>query len=364
MARDSFCVCLFFLLCLLCLCNSSHSVALRRKQQVSAMFVFGDSIVDNGNNVYIDPNITTIYLPYGVDFPTGPTGRYSNGRNPTDILGQLLGLPHFLPAAKDPLAKGKRILYGVNYASGGAGVLDSTGAKFAKCIPMNQQIKHFETITLPDLRTQLSKRDQLCFHLSKSLFVMHAGGNDCGSMCRETIGQKQKECASDEFLDSLLENFILQVKKVYDLGGRKFVLFGIQAIGCNPLSRQSTGKCREDMNRAAVAYNSRLRSSIDKLQHDMPGSNFVYIDTYRIIRDVFDNPGLNGFKEVRRSCCTTSGFGCIRGNSPCKNRNEYMYFDGAHFTEALYKHLARKVYLSELPEEVYPFNVALLAGLG
>ncbi|KAF3788765.1 hypothetical protein EJ110_NYTH15738 [Nymphaea thermarum] len=59
----------------------------------------------------------------------------------------------------------------------------------------------------------------------------------------------------------------------------------------------------------------------------------------------------SGFKEVNRTCCITSGFGCLRASSPCKERSDYMYFDGAHFTEALYKHLARKVYLSELPEE-------------
>lgn len=54
---------------------------------------------------------------------------------------------------------------------------------------------------------------------------------------------------------------------------------------------------------------------------------------------------------------------CEEGSAPCSDRDSYMYFDGVHFTEALYKHLAGKAYFSKLSSEVYPHNVARLVDL-
>lgn len=92
-----------------------------------AMFVFGSSLVDNGNNNFLNSSgVRADYLPYGVDFPLGPSGRFSNGRNTIDALGDLLHLPHIPPFA-DPATSGRAALHGVNFASGGSGILDRTG---------------------------------------------------------------------------------------------------------------------------------------------------------------------------------------------------------------------------------------------
>lgn len=62
--------------------------------QVPCYFIFGDSLVDNGNNNNIQSLARANYLPYGIDFPDGPTGRFSNGRTTVDVVGKLL-LPFF-----------------------------------------------------------------------------------------------------------------------------------------------------------------------------------------------------------------------------------------------------------------------------
>lgn len=49
-------------------------------QQVPCYFIFGDSLVDNGNNNQLTSIAKANYLPYGIDFPGGPTGRFSNGK--------------------------------------------------------------------------------------------------------------------------------------------------------------------------------------------------------------------------------------------------------------------------------------------
>jgi hypothetical protein len=61
-----------------------------------AMYVFGDSTLDVGNNNYLaGANVPRANRPYyGVDFPGGvPTGRFSNGYNTADFIGRsILGL--------------------------------------------------------------------------------------------------------------------------------------------------------------------------------------------------------------------------------------------------------------------------------
>lgn len=55
---------------------------------VPAVIVFGDSIMDPGNNNDIETIIKCNFPPYGVNF-TGhkPTGRFCNGKIPTDFIG-------------------------------------------------------------------------------------------------------------------------------------------------------------------------------------------------------------------------------------------------------------------------------------
>lgn len=57
---------------------------------VPAMFVLGDSLVDVGNNNFLASVARANYLPYGIDLNFRPTGRFSNGMNFVDLLGNVL----------------------------------------------------------------------------------------------------------------------------------------------------------------------------------------------------------------------------------------------------------------------------------
>lgn len=130
--------------------------------QVPCFFIFGDSLVDNGNNNDLVTQAKVNYLPYGIDFPLGPTGRFTNGRNTADILGsyfalsyvrvtcssdnlyllsiifflqnllselpfaaKLLGFENYIPPFAT--AQGRDFVNGVNYGSGSAGIRSETG---------------------------------------------------------------------------------------------------------------------------------------------------------------------------------------------------------------------------------------------
>lgn len=85
-------------LVVMCFCARACSQPRQPQEaQVPCFFIFGDSLVDNGNNNRIVTLARANYRPYGVDFPQGPTGRFTNGRTFVDVLGnQCTPLINFL----------------------------------------------------------------------------------------------------------------------------------------------------------------------------------------------------------------------------------------------------------------------------
>lgn len=64
---------------------------MKAQQLVPSMFIFGDSVVDVGNNNHIYTIVKANFPPYGRDFMTAhqPTGRFCNGKLATDFTGIL-----------------------------------------------------------------------------------------------------------------------------------------------------------------------------------------------------------------------------------------------------------------------------------
>lgn len=103
----------------------------RSVERSSAFFIFGDSSVDPGNNNYIQtiPDNQANYKPYGQNgFFEEPTGRFSDGRIIVDYLAEYAKLPT-IPPFLQPSADYSN---GVNFASGGGGVLPTTNQGLVK----------------------------------------------------------------------------------------------------------------------------------------------------------------------------------------------------------------------------------------
>lgn len=83
-------VVLRLMLVLMMVCGKTKgAVELPPNVRVPAVLVFGDSIMDTGNN---NNNTLTLarcnFPPYGRDFEGGiPTGRFGNGKVPSDLIG-------------------------------------------------------------------------------------------------------------------------------------------------------------------------------------------------------------------------------------------------------------------------------------
>ena len=108
------CVRCLLILLSLCRIRSCSTVDTEKKvlpkENIPALLAFGDSIVDPGNNneillTFIKAN----FPPYGKDFEDGKaTGRFSNGRIPTDFLGRMV--EYIFHGTKKLTRKGKEIL--------------------------------------------------------------------------------------------------------------------------------------------------------------------------------------------------------------------------------------------------------------
>ncbi|VVB13718.1 unnamed protein product [Arabis nemorensis] len=260
-----------------------------------AMFVFGDSLVDNGNNNRLDSLARSNYLPYGIDFDGGqPTGRFSNGKTIVDFIGELLGLPE-IPAFMETVDGGVDILRGVNYASAAGGILEETGRHLGERFSMRRQVENFEKTLMEIKRTKESTVKE---YMAKSLVVVSLGNNDyINNYLKPSLFLTSSIYDPTSFADLLLSNFTTHLLELYGKGFRKFVLAGIGPLGCIPdqLAARAAlpGECVAAVNEMAELFNDRLKSLVDRLNSDNKTTGegiFVYGNTYGAAVDILTNP--------------------------------------------------------------------------
>ncbi|KAK2385735.1 GDSL Lipase/Acylhydrolase superfamily protein [Trifolium repens] len=191
-----------------------------RSQNVPAMFIFGDSLIDNGNNNNMASLAKANYFPYGIDFNGGPTGRFSNGYTIVDEIAELLGLP-LIPAYNG--ATRNQVLHaGVNYASAAAGILDATGRNFVGRIPFDEQLRNFEN-TLNEITENLGA-DYMATELSRCIFFVGMGSNDYLNNYLMPNYNTRNQYNGQQYADLLVQTYNNQLTRLYNLGARKFVI--------------------------------------------------------------------------------------------------------------------------------------------
>ncbi|XP_030461700.2 GDSL esterase/lipase At1g71250 isoform X1 [Syzygium oleosum] len=336
-------------------------------QKVPAMFVFGDSIVDVGNNNYLRSYAKCNYPPYGIDYPGGPSGRFSNGKNIVDMLGDMLGLPS-PPAYADPSTTGAKIVGGVNYASAAGGILDETGRHYGEKYSLSQQVLNFEN-TLNQLRTMLDGA-ALSRYLAGSIAVMVIGSNDyISNYLLPSLYPSSYTYSPQDYGNLLINRYARQILALNSVGLRKFFLAGIPPLGCIPNQRarsQYPDRCVDSVNQMLGTFNEGLRSLVQQLNSNHPGSIFIYGNTYGAMGDILNNPAAYGFSVVDNACC---GIGrnqgeitCIPFLVPCPDRTRQVFWDAFHLTQAASSVLTQRAFYGP-PSDCYPINIQQMAQL-
>ncbi|KAL8137071.1 hypothetical protein V2J09_003072 [Rumex salicifolius] len=324
--------------------------------QVPCFFVFGDSLSDSGNNNPLTSTAKSDYLPYGIDFPGGPTGRFCNGRTTIDLVGELLGLDGYIPSFPRS-QQGEDAIKGVNYASGSSGIRQNTGYQAGQRICMDEQLQRHRTIIS---RIQSSLGENATNHLGQCLYSVYVGSNDwILDHFSPSPGPTATQFTPEGFADELLTKLTDQLYRLHEMGAKKIVLFGLGPLGCLP-PLNTFGTCTSYVNLAIKGYNDKLKSLVDRFNSEYTDSKFIFIDTIEIVG--MDLSGL-GLPIRNVPCCELVGVSCVPLSVPCANRETRAYWDAAHPTEAANKVLAKRAYEAQGPTDSYPMDISSLAKL-
>ncbi|CAN1824641.1 GDSL esterase/lipase EXL1 [Linum perenne] len=319
-------------------------------ESVPAVLVFGDSIVDTGNNNDLSSPAKCNFPPYGRDFQGGvPTGRFSNGKVPSDFLVEELGIKELLPAYKDPKLKPEDLLTGVCFAAGGVGY-DDLSSQSASVPPLSEQLRQFKEY-VNRVKAMIGEEEGRKL-VSKSLVVILLSSND---IANTYFNSRIRELQYDfpTYADLLVKSATAFVMELYSSGCRRIGVFGAPPLGCIPSSRTIAGgierKCSEKYNKASELFNSKLSATLTTLNKNLGmDSRIVYLDVYNPLLDIINNYGSYGFEIANKGCCGTGKLeASVTCNmySPftCTDDTKYVFWDGYHPTEKTYKLLVNLV---------------------
>ncbi|CAI8584712.1 unnamed protein product [Vicia faba] len=341
----------------------------RADPQVPCYFIFGDSLVDNGNNNVLRSLARADYLPYGIDFPDGPSGRFSNGKTTVDEIAELLGFDDYIPPYVS--ASDDAILKGVNYASAAAGIREETGQQLGGRISFSGQVNNHQD-AVSRVVNLLGTQDEAASYLGKCIYSIGLGSNDyLNNYFMPEFYPTGSQYTPEAFADVLIEAYTEHLRNLYTYGARKMILFGIGQVGCSPneLARNSEDgtTCVENINKANQMFNSKLKSLVDQLSSELPDSKVIYINSYGIFQDIISNPSSYGFSVTNAGCCgvgrNNAQITCLPLQTPCENRREYLFWDAFHPTEAGNIIVAQRAYNAQSPEDAYPIDISHLAQL-
>ncbi|XP_057422200.1 GDSL esterase/lipase EXL3-like [Lotus japonicus] len=334
----------------ICLCSARafifqhvSAVSLPNNKTVPAVFVFGDSIVDTGNNNYMTTLVKCNFTPYGRDFAGGnhPTGRFSNGLVPSDIIAAKFGVKKLLPPYLDPNLQLQDLLTGVTFASGGAGY-DPLTAKLVSVKSLSDQLDMFKEY-MKKIQEAVG-RNRTAMTVSKSIYIVCTGSDDIANTYAETPFRRFKYDIPS-YTDLMASEASKFLQELYGLGARRIGVFSIPVIGCVPSQRTIGGgmqrSCLNPSNQAAVLFNSKLSYQMDQLANKFSDARLVYLESYYPFLDIIQHPAKYGFKETEKGCCGTGNIEVSILCNPytmnsCSNSSDHVFWDSYHPSEKAY----------------------------
>ncbi|KAF5749280.1 putative zinc finger protein [Tripterygium wilfordii] len=307
--------------------------------EARAFFVFGDSLVDSGNNNYLATTARADSPPYGIDYPTGrPTGRFSNGLNIPDILSEQIGSVPVLPYL-NPELTGEDLLNGANFASAGIGILNDTGIQFVNIIRMFQQLQYF--IQYQQRVAAIIGPEQTQQLVNGAIVLITVGGNDfVNNYYLVPFSARSRQFSLPDYCRYLISEYRKLLMRLYELGARRVLVTGTGPLGCVPAElamRSRDGQCSQELQRAASLFNPLLGSMLRELNSDYGDDVFIGVNLQRMSNDFISNPQRFGFVTSKIACCGQgpyNGLGlCTIASNLCPDRDLYGFWDAFHPSE-------------------------------
>ncbi|KAL5200511.1 hypothetical protein ABZP36_021714 [Zizania latifolia] len=329
--------------------HGAHGASSSKNGAISAIFMFGDSVVDPGNNNHRLTEAKANFPPYGQDFPGGvATGRFSNGKVPGDLLASALGVKELLPPFNDQDLELNDLLTGVAFASGGSGY-DPLTSKISSAIPSTGQIDLFSDYKKK--LTALIGEEAMTRVISEAAFFTVMGANDIVNNYF-TFPLRRHEYDLPSYVEFLVSNAVNFTLTLTEMGAKRIGFAGVPPLGCCPSQITLGGGPREECeplrNQASELFNTRMMQEIDRLnaERNAEGLKFAYLDIYYNLLDLIQRPGFYGFKETSEGCCGSTVLDAaifIEYHSACPNAIDYIFWDGFHPTEKAYSIVVDKL---------------------
>ncbi|GFY99512.1 GDSL-like Lipase/Acylhydrolase superfamily protein [Actinidia rufa] len=338
------------------------------RAEARAFFVFGDSLVDNGNNNYLVTTARADSPPYGIDYPTGrPTGRFSNGLNIADLIGENLGLESTLPYLC-PELQGKKLLDGANFASAGVGILNDTGFQFINIIKIPRQFELFQQYQ--ERVNELIGAEETKRVVSGGLVLIVLGGNDfVNNYFLVPFSARRLQFSLPAFSQYIVSEYHNILLRLHDLGARTVLVTGTGPLGCVPAElavRSPNGLCAEEPQLGAQLFNSGLRTMIKGLNKEVGADVFIYVNALQMHNDFINNPQAYGFDSTRVACCGQgpyNGLGlCNPTSYLCPNRSAYAFWDPFHPTERANRYIVQQM-LHGSQKYMHPMNLTTIMAM-
>ncbi|KQK16697.2 hypothetical protein BRADI_1g30034v3 [Brachypodium distachyon] len=273
----------------------------KKTAAVKAVYVFGDSLVDVGNKR--PPGIADgaqgdFSLRNGL-----PRGRFTNGYNLADTVARRLGFKMSPPPYKSFQPENERDLQdvmcriGANFASGGSGILDTTGNGV---LTLQTQVQDFVELANKMYCSRGNKR-----HLSR------AGGNDFSAFLTNPDSSITDASA---YISTMVSTYLSHIYTLYAAGAHMVGILDVPPIGCTPGSRAltPTGDCNDAANAMARWFNDLLRIELSGAavspKGPMPELNYSIAGNYEILSEMTASPLVAGIREARTACCGVGRF--------------------------------------------------------
>lgn len=239
------------------------------------MFVFGDSLSDNGNAAILTGGASPPSPPYD-------PFRFSNGPVAVEGLAARLGVN------LQPVTLG-----GTNYALGGA----STGAANYVGIPNAGMVNEI----------QLFASGMPAFNPANALFVVWGGANDfLINPAPATAIQAADQLATD-------------IAALAQLGAQHFFVPNMVDLGLTPYGQLLGGLGTQ----YALAFNQQLEQDLLQLEQVL-AIDLLRFDMFGLTQAVALNPAAYGFTNVTDAC--------LQGGQVCADPQSYLFWDDVHPT--------------------------------
>ncbi|GER55610.1 GDSL esterase/lipase At5g22810 [Striga asiatica] len=258
---------------------------------VPALIIFGDSVVDVGNNNNLETIVKADFPPYGRDFiDHKPTGRFCNGKLASDYTAENLGFTSYPQPYLSKQATGKNLLIGANFASGSSGYYDTT-AEIYNTIPLSKQLELYKGYQRK--LVALVGKSNATSIVNGSIHFVSAGSSDF--VQNYYINPLlYKKYSTEQFSDILLQFYTKFVKELYSLGARRIGVTTLPPLGCLPavitIFGEDSNECVEKINKAAISFNNKLNITSQKLQANLSSLNLVVLDIYQPLLDLVTKP--------------------------------------------------------------------------